>query len=780
MIGQRKLIAKQRNSAGEHLREPAASSQAADDLLARADLARDTKQWAAASALYGEYLELVPDDAPIWVQRGNCAKEAGEYDAALVSYQAAIDLAPKESDHHLQMGHLYKLMKRRDEANASYRRALQLDPENSFAFDELAAAGMLKLAHKIAKQNGIGPLAKQVLVFDVSDLVFYIGHHAHLTGIQRVQCSIILSIVKGEMVPREAIEFVSYDRVLGQFRLIKKTQFLDLLDDLTLPGDERIVPFDQEQAKVGVLFPDAPLKVKLGKASGTLVLLGAAWVIPDYARIVVNLKRQFGWRFAMLFHDFIPVYARETCDQGTAEVFAAFMAQIMELVDEALCNSQNTANDLMRYCAEMDLVAPPVTVTRLGSGFAEIFSDAVPTADLKLDGSLDDEPYVLFVSTIEGRKNHDLALRIWRKLIAEGVKVPRLVCVGRLGWRSENFLHALIATNNLGGKVQILEDVSDAELQQLYNGCLFTIYPSLYEGWGLPVSESLSHGKICVTTRAASLPEVAADLGAYIPLDDLNEAAAIVRKLIENDEFRSDFEARIKSDYKPDSWRDVAQRVVDACAARQSEASRSQYPLLEFGVEYALRNPRTSTHGAMGQRMKQIITEARQGIILGKPVLQRHIHDVLLMRDDDWHEAEAWGCWTKGYSAKLEFAISPDHIKPQEKLLVYAALTVPGGGELGEIEVRLGKSASPPVTRAIKTERQIIAVGFHINTSTLLPNGMVPVQLNFILHPHSGAKSPPPIPGDSRLIGFGLRSLLIIPESEIETRQEITERIIFG
>lgn len=761
--------------------DSAASDPQFQKLVAAGDAARDAKQWAEAAIQYKAALALQPRVSAIWVQLGNMNKEAGNLDAALASYQAAIDLAPKESDIHLQMGHLYKLMKRRDQAIESYRKALLLDPESTYAFDELASAGMLKLAQKIMKQNGGVTSAQRTLVFDVSDLVFYIGHHAHLTGIQRVQCSIILSIVKNEIVPRDALQFVSYDRVLAQFRLIKKAQFLDLLDDLTLPEDDRVMPFDQEQAKIGVLFPDSPLKAKLGKGPATLVLLGAAWVIPDYARIVVNLKRQFGWRFAMLFHDFIPVYARETCDQGTAEVFTAFMTQIMELVDEALCNSQNTANDLVRYCAEMDLDAPPVTVTRLGSGFGEIFTEEDATDELDIPGFHDDEPFVLFVSTIEGRKNHDLALRIWRKLLGEGVDVPRLVCVGRLGWRSENFLQALIATNNLGGKVQILEDISDTELQQLYDRCMFSIYPSLYEGWGLPVSESLARGKICVTTRAASLPEVAGDLGAYIPLDNLPEAAAIVRKLIEDVQFRSNFEDRIKTEYRPDTWQDVAQRVVDACVERQSETGRSQYPLLQLGVEYALRNPRTSTHGAMGQRMKEIITEARQGVILDEPLSQRHIHDALLMRDDEWHEPETWGCWTKGYKARLEFAISPEGIKSQEKMLVYAALTMPGGGgDLGEVQLRLGKSISTPVTRAIKTERQIVTASFQIDTSNTLQNGLISVLLELVLHLRSGAKTPPPIPGDSRSIGFGLRSLLIIPESDMVTRQDITDRILFG
>jgi glycosyltransferase involved in cell wall biosynthesis len=91
-----------------------------------------------------------------------------------------------------------------------------------------------------------------------------------------------------------------------------------------------------------------------------------------------------------------------------------------------------------------------------------------------------------------------------------------------------------VATNNLSGKIILKSDVSDEELDALYDKCMFTIYPSLYEGWGLPISESLGKGKLCVCSNTSSMPEAGREFALYI--DPTNPAAAFetVKGLIED------------------------------------------------------------------------------------------------------------------------------------------------------------------------------------------------------------------------------------------------------
>ena len=89
--------------------------------------------------------------------------------------------------------------------------------------------------------------------------------------------------------------------------------------------------------------------------------------------------------------------------------------------------------------------------------------------------------YALIVSTIEARKNHLLLFRVWRRMLEEmpPERVPTLVFAGRIGWLVADLMQQIANTDNLGGKLMIIESPSDAELAALYDGCLFTLFPVL-------------------------------------------------------------------------------------------------------------------------------------------------------------------------------------------------------------------------------------------------------------------------------------------------------------
>src|SRR5205807_8834068 len=122
---------------------------------------------------------------------------------------------------------------------------------------------------------------------------------------------------------------------------------------------------------------------------------------------------------------------------------------------------------------------PPVEALEMGSGFREAL-----TAGTQALISLPSR-YVLYVSTIELRKNHRLLVRVWQRLLERhGANlVPNLIFAGKIGWLVEDLLADLEASNYLNGKIILLRSLSDAQLQQAYRSCLFTVFPSLCEGW---------------------------------------------------------------------------------------------------------------------------------------------------------------------------------------------------------------------------------------------------------------------------------------------------------
>ncbi len=761
---------------------PAQTSSDPAAILATADAARDRGDWAAAAQEYRRYLDLRPDHADIWVQLGNMHKEQHQVDSSLSAYRRALALGLNTSDTHLQLGHLYKLMGDRQSAMQYYLHALDLTPFNCHAFEELEHMGLIDQASDIILRSH-APLQRSepLVLFDISDLVCYIGHHDNLSGIQRVQCCVIQAVMKYALLDPRDVRFVSFDHTQGLFRSVCADQFIALLDDLARPPERRTVEFDAEGARAGRLFPQEPLAAVLRPGRTTVVLLGAAWVIPEYSALIVNLKRRHGVRFAMLFHDFIPIYARETCDQGTAVVFREFVDQVLPVVDLAMCVSQSTERDLKRYCRESGRDAPPSLVTRLGTSFDEFFprSEAPVPAPRRSDKRARD-PFVLFVSTIEGRKNHIFMFDVWRALAQRGVKLPRLVCVGRFGWRAEAFLTSLFETDYLDGRIELREDVSDEALNALYAECLFTVFPSVYEGWGLPIGESLGHGKLCVLADNSSLPEVAGEFGCFIPLDDVEAAADTIAGLLGDPDRLAAYEAAIAERFAPLRWEEVARTVIEGCQALDETAlPTNARPLIAPGTEYTLKRLQVSFDGLTGRAMIEAMEDAFSAPILGGHTRAAHRVAGLLARDERWFPAERWGSWARDQRARLQFRIDPESFADEREIMLYGAFTFVGPVLGSRLRLLIGGVALGD-ERMVDSQSAVLAWSLPLadlrRRCEETPEGMLAVDFGFeLVGLHPGAIDASRAI-DARGLTFGLRSFVLLGGGAMTERLRIAER----
>jgi glycosyltransferase involved in cell wall biosynthesis len=143
-----------------------------------------------------------------------------------------------------------------------------------------------------------------------------------------------------------------------------------------------------------------------------------------------------------------------------------------------------------------------------------------------------------------------------------------VVIVGRNGWLTDDIRYTI--TNDLEAreKILILNDINDRELLWLYKNCLFTIFPSFYEGWGMPIAESLAYGKLCISSNTSSMPEIAGDLIDYFSPYDTGE---LLERIIENldEDVRQDKEKIIASHYKQTSW-DTMFKQIDQFVSKIS------------------------------------------------------------------------------------------------------------------------------------------------------------------------------------------------------------------
>jgi len=159
--------------------------------------------------------------------------------------------------------------------------------------------------------------------------------------------------------------------------------------------------------------------------------------------------------------------------------------------------------------------------------------------------------------------------RVWQRLLKllPETAVPELVFAGKIGWLIGDFLTQLDNCDWLGGKIRFVDTPTDEVLESLYRDCLFTVFPSFYEGWGLPVTESLSFGKTVAASNRASIPEAGGDFCTYYDPENIEEATAVIRGLIEHPERLAVLEARIAENFRPPRWEDTAAALVAALPA---------------------------------------------------------------------------------------------------------------------------------------------------------------------------------------------------------------------
>jgi len=151
------------------------------------------------------------------------------------------------------------------------------------------------------------------------------------------------------------------------------------------------------------------------------------------------------------------------------------------------------------------------------------------------------EPYVLFVGTLEPRKNLLRLVRAYRHAVAHGGFPHQLVLAGPLGWQPDPLLREIRLAGP--GEIVMTGTAGAADLDALYRGASLFVYPSLYEGFGLPILEAMARGVPTITSTVSSMPEVAGEAAMQVDprsiegiasaiellLSDMNEAERLAR-----------------------------------------------------------------------------------------------------------------------------------------------------------------------------------------------------------------------------------------------------------
>lgn len=258
--------------------------------------------------------------------------------------------------------------------------------------------------------------------------------------------------------------------------------------------------------------------------------LFSAQVARDHAKLFAHVR---GPRVA-LFLDAIPLRFPELTPPGTVARFPSYLQELLRF-DGIAAISEESRDSLTGYWRWLGVKNPP-PVHALPLGVDPVarpsVEDKSPAAAL---------PLVLSVGTLEGRKNHLALLEACEQLWARGLAF-QLRLIGHVNAETGGAARARALALQAAGRPLIYNGpATDEEIVRAYAACAFTIYPSLAEGFGLPVIESLAHGKPCICSGLGALGEISR-LGGCLALPALASAdlAAAIEKLLADPALRAD------------------------------------------------------------------------------------------------------------------------------------------------------------------------------------------------------------------------------------------------
>lgn len=351
----------------------------------------------------------------------------------------------------------------------------------------------------------------------------------------------------------------------------------------TVTVDFSIVRDSKRQARflVAHSMPSQAFSLRRKQAdfqpNGLILLMGTFWSDWPF-QVIERLKASHDMRLVVLMYDLIPLRRPELFADATGCArFKRHLDFVLKLSDATAAISDFVARDIEAYARESNVATRPVTAVPLCTDLTT--TRPAHSARLRNTG-LQPGRFVVYVSSLNTRKNHHFAYQLWRKAVEEmGDAVPTLVFAGQKGWGVGDSL-AIMSRDELvwPRKLMLFESPTDAEIAWLYANCAFTILPSITEGWGLPITESLSFGRYCLAAANSSLPE--AGQGLAFHADTLDGAAwlAEIRRLVTERGYLEQMNARVAAGFRRRSWADVAGEihalVEGARAAPSIEAMR--------------------------------------------------------------------------------------------------------------------------------------------------------------------------------------------------------------
>lgn len=361
------------------------------------------------------------------------------------------------------------------------------------------------------------------------------------TGIQRVIKEFLKRIVT---LPLVQFKILSYNTSAMMMEEIDKKEIAPFLQNPTtyiFTTKKRVDIFTQKASEKTIFFDiDSP------------------WVNPLQREKLYPILSQNGFKIVSFIYDMIPILYPQYIKETSVVRFPAYLKAVFEYANLILFDSNSAKNDCIAYKTSQNYPRQiPFETVYLGGDF---LVPANPTPKEEI-AKLLKKKYILFVGTLEPRKKQNLLLEAFETL-APIYKDLNLIFIGKEGWKVEELVQKIATHPLLHKQLFWLQEIQDDTLTLFYQNAFIVTYLSAYEGYGLPIAESLHFGNITVAFKNSSIYEVGGDFVEYV---EPHTKANLIETLTFYYQNKHHYDLRkstIKYDYKPITWTNSIDEMI--------------------------------------------------------------------------------------------------------------------------------------------------------------------------------------------------------------------------
>jgi len=258
-------------------------------------------------------------------------------------------------------------------------------------------------------------------------------------------------------------------------------------------------------------------------------------------------------------HDLSHLRYPELHPKGRVAHLQRQLARSLQGARHIITDAQSTRRELIEI---LNLPADKISAIHLGVDAGFLAPNPPEAAQTLARFDVRPQHYLLSVGTLEPRKNIERTLLAYAALPTNLRGAFPLVLTGGKGWKDEAIL-ACIKQIKPPGRVVLTGYVAHQELLALYAACAVFVYPSLYEGFGLPILEAMAAGAPVITSNTSAMPEVAGDAALLIDPNSVDELAAAMQRLLEDRHLAVDLSKRGQARARDFTWARTAAQTLD-------------------------------------------------------------------------------------------------------------------------------------------------------------------------------------------------------------------------